>query len=223
MIDHRLHKRKKEEPNTENEWLLTYNDTMTLLLVFFVLIIGISNFDINLWDQLREGLRSEMMREREVHTPLAEVKKDIDSLLVDEIVNHRLITDLGRNGITLSFSSETFYLSGEAELLPNGKAIVTKVYQVLDDLKKYKFNIDVEGHTDNVPINTPKYPSNWYLSVARASEVIQYFIKKGYNPEALKASGFADSRPLAPHKNENGTDIIENRAKNRRIVIRIYY
>lgn len=81
----------------------------------------------------------------------------------------------------------------------------------------------LKGTLDNVPINTPVYPSNWELSVARASGVVKYFIQEGIEPERIKASGYADTKPIVPHVDETGNDIVENRALNRRIVIRIYY
>ena len=95
--------------------------------------------------------------------------------------------------------------------------------QALNLLNYYQFRVDVEGHTDNVPINTARFPSNWELSVARASEVVKFFIREGINGDRLKASGYADTKPVLPHVDEFGRDIVENRAANRRILIRIYY
>ena len=88
----------------------------------------------------------------------------------------------------------------------------------------YNFRIDVEGHTDNVPISRSlsNYPSNWDLSIARSLGVVKSFIKNGIEEDRLKASGYADTKPLVPHVDKKGKDIIANRARNRRIEIRIY-
>lgn len=207
----------------DQEWLLTYSDMITLLLAFFAVLIAVSYVDLNLWEQLKQGLRSEINKEENVRTPLAEVKQDLDSLLSDDKERGLVDITLDRDGIKLFFNSSSFYRSGEAELLPTGERIIEKVTDAMNALDFYKFNVDVEGHTDNVPISTPVYPSNWELSVSRASAVVKYFIQEGIEAERLKAAGYADTKPMRPHKDENGRDIIENRALNRRIVIRIYY
>jgi chemotaxis protein MotB len=196
---------------------------ITLLLAFFAVLIAVSYVDLNLWEQMKQGLRSEINKQENVQTPLAEVKKDLDEKLAEEREAELVDIILDREGIKLFFNSSSFYNSGEANLLPTGQQIIDKVTQAMNDLGYYKFKVDVEGHSDNVPINTPVYPSNWELSVARASGVVKYFIQEGIEPERIKASGYADTKPIVPHVDEAGNDIVENRALNRRIVIRIYY
>ena len=213
----------REEHVEDQEWLLTYSDMITLLLAFFAMLIAVSYVDLNLWEQMKQGLRSEISKDVDVQTPLAEVKADLEQLLAVEKSNGLVDIILDRDGIKLFFSSSSFYSSGDAELLPKGENIIGKVTQAMSALDFYKFNVDVEGHTDNVPINTPIYPSNWELSVARASGVVKYFIEDGIEADRLKASGYADTKPIVPHVGERGQDIIMNRALNRRIVVRIYY
>jgi len=213
----------KEEHVEDQEWLLTYSDMITLLLAFFAMLIAVSYVDLNLWEQMKQGLRSEISKDDTVQTPLAEVKADLEQLLAVENANGLVDIILDKDGIKLLFSSSSFYSSGEAELLTRGENIISKVTQAMSALDFYKFNVDVEGHTDNVPINTPVYPSNWELSVARASGVVKSFIKDGIEADRLKASGYADTKPVVPHVDESGKDIIMNRAQNRRIVVRIYY
>lgn len=215
--------RESEVHSEDQEWLLTYSDMITLLLAFFAMLIAVSYVDLNLWEQMKQGLRSEINKEENVRTPLAEVKEDLDSLLIIEKQQGLVDITLDRDGIKLFFNSSSFYGSGEAKLLPTGEEIIDKVTQAMNALDFYKFNVDVEGHTDNVPINTPIFPSNWELSVARASGVVKYFIEEGIEGERLKASGYAETKPVVPHKDIEGIDIIENRALNRRIVVRIYY
>lgn len=207
----------------DQEWLLTYSDMITLLLAFFAVLIAVSYVDLNLWEQMKQGLRSEINKQENVQTPLAEVKKDLDEKLANEREAGLVNITLDRDGIKLFFNSSSFYESGEANLLPTGQRTIDKVTLAMNELGYYKFKVDVEGHTDNVPINTPIYPSNWELSVARASGVVKYFISEGIEPDRIKASGYADTKPIVPHVDENGNDITENRALNRRIVVRIYY
>lgn len=212
-----------DEAEEDQEWLLTYSDMITLLLAFFAMLIAASQTDIALWEQMKQGMRSDVAGKEKVETPLAEIKIDLDSLLLEERNQGLVGIVLDKNGIVLSFNSSSLYNSGEAILLPSGERIITKVTQALNALGYYQFRVDVEGHTDNVPINTPRFPSNWELSVARASEVVKFFIREGVDADRLKASGYADTKPVLPHVDEFGRDIVENRAANRRIVIRIYY
>jgi chemotaxis protein MotB len=207
----------------EDAWLLTYSDVITLLLAFFVVLIAVSRVDLNLFEQLKEGLRSEISRTERVETPLAEIKKDLDRLLAEEKERGVVDITLDREGIKIFFFSNYFYNSGEAEMLDRGRAIVDKVRNAIDKIGFYQFNIDIEGHTDDVPISTARFPSNWELSVSRASNVVKYFIDHGIDADRLKASGYADTQPLVPNRDSLGNPIPENREKNRRIELRIYY
>jgi chemotaxis protein MotB len=212
-----------DDAEEDQEWLLTYSDMITLLLAFFAMLIAVSQTDIALWEQMKQGMRSDVAGKEKVETPLAEIKLDLDSLLVEERDQGLVGVILDKDGIKLSFNSSSLYNSGEAILLPSGERIINKVTQALNLLDYYQFRVDVEGHTDNVPINTARFPSNWELSVARASEVVKFFIREGIEGDRLKASGYADTKPVLPHVDEFGRDIVENRAANRRILIRIYY
>jgi chemotaxis protein MotB len=212
-----------DEAEEDQEWLLTYSDMITLLLAFFAMLIAVSQTDIALWEQMKQGMRSDVAGKEKVETPLAEIKLDLDSLLVEERDQGLVGVVLDKDGIKLSFNSSSLYNSGDAILLPSGERIINKVTQALNLLNYYQFRVDVEGHTDNVPISTARFPSNWELSVARASEVVKFFIREGIDGDRLKASGYADTKPVLPHVDEFGRDIVENRAANRRILIRIYY
>ena len=214
-----------EEAEEDLEYLLTYSDMITLLLAFFAILIASSTPDQALWDQMKEGMRSEVTGTEIQKTPLAEIKADLDSILTTEREQGLVNIDLTNKEIVMTFNSSSLYISGGAELLPSGEGIIRKVGNALNGLSFYNFKVDIEGHTDNVPINTLRFPSNWELSVARASEVVKFLVNLGYEPSNLKASGYADTQPLpnAPHTDEFGQDIIENRAKNRRIVLRIFY
>ena len=208
---------------SKDAWLLTYSDVITLLLTFFVVLISVSYVDLNLFEQLKEGLRSEISKTERVKTPLAEVKKDLDELLAEEKSKGLVDITLGREGIKVYFYSSYFYRSGEAQMLAQGREIVDKVLTSINKISDYQFKIDIEGHTDDQPIRTARFPSNWELSVSRASNVVRYFISQGIEADRLKASGYAATKPLVPNRDEAGNPIPENQAQNRRIVVRIYY
>ena len=109
-----------DEAEEDQEWLLTYSDMITLLLAFFAMLIAVSQTDIALWEQMKQGMRSDVAGKEKVETPLAEIKIDLDSLLLEERNQGLVGIVLDKNGIVLSFNSSSLYNSGEAVLLPSG-------------------------------------------------------------------------------------------------------
>lgn len=194
-----------------DDWLGTYADMVTLLMSFFVMLIGISKVEPNLWESMKSGLRSEISGEKEVKTPLAEIKKDLDSLLAPERQKQLVRIDLGPDGIVMQFSSSAFYQAGSADVGPQARSMIDRVVTAMQNIDYYPFKIDLEGHTDNVPIHTERFPSNWELSVARATNIVKYLLEKGIAADRLKAAGYADTKPIS-----------DNQAMNRRIVVRIH-
>ena len=83
------------------------------------------------------------------------------------------------------------------------------------------YSIDIEGHTDDAPISTPQFPSNWELSSARASAVARFLIGRGIKPERISVIGYADTKPKVPNRNAAGNPIPENRQENRRVMVRV--
>lgn len=212
-----------EEPG--ELWLITYADLITLLLCFFILLFASANVDQNVWDRVKASYRSKV-KSKVVATPLSEIKHQLDSMLMKEVKDKNLEIENLDNGINMRFLSNSFYNSGDAKLLPEGKEIVDKIFEIINSVSKAKkadFHIDVEGHTDDNPINNISFPSNWELSVARASNVVRYLIERGMEPGRLKASGYADTQPVVPNRNAKGEPIPNNQSINRRVVLRIHY
>ncbi len=116
-----------------------------------------------------------------------------------------------RGRMVLQLPSEVLFDPGRAELRPQGKAALAEVARVLKTMPGRQFQ--VAGHTDDVPISTAKYPSNWYLSATRAIHVVDFLIKDGMDPHTLSAAGYGQFDPIAPN------DTPEDKAKNRRIEI----
>jgi len=122
---------------------------------------------------------------------------------------------------TVDMSSATFFASGSATISKAGEAVLEDVAARLksDELRDYL--ITVEGHTDDAPIATLQFPSNWELSTARASAVVHYFIDQGIPARKLRAAGYADTFPKAPNRDAAGNPIAQNQAQNRRVVIKL--
>jgi chemotaxis protein MotB len=215
---HRIH----EPEHIEEDWLMSYADMVTLLMAFFLAMLSVSHVDPVLFEQMKKGLRSDIGKDKDVKTPLGEIKHDLDSLLAAERSRGEVSIDLGREGIVLEFSSSAVFDPGRADIGPSAQANMDKVAGAIKDIEYYKFAVDIEGHTDNIPIRTMQFPSNWELSVSRATNIVKYLIGKGIPSERLKAAGYADTKPKAPNADAEGKPIAANQARNRRIVLKIH-
>ncbi len=116
--------------------------------------------------------------------------------------------------VKITFNNSVMFNSGEATLKSEATVALDAVFDTLKELETTN-NIKIEGHTDNVPINTLQFPSNWHLSSDRALEVLIYYINKGIDKNAISASGYGEFSPVA----DNST--AEGKAKNRRVEIKI--
>jgi chemotaxis protein MotB len=247
-------KRKKheEEENLER-WLLTYADLITLLMVFFIILYSMSNVDAAKYEAMATSLKVALGQQPQgsglVSSFMTGQKPGNDkqlnlqdknagkSMSTKQLVNiknpkeqrefNKIIKEvkeyakknglqgveakLEARGVTINLSDKILFESGKADLSPSAKATLSGLGAIL---LKTDRQIKVEGHTDNIPINTPEFPSNWQLSTARATNVIMYWIPLYPNAaNRLSAAGYGEYRPVASNNSEYG------RAKNRRVEI----
>jgi chemotaxis protein MotB len=139
---------------------------------------------------------------------LVVVREKLRRDLSSEIDEGRVALEPDARGLVVSIRESGSFTTGSAELPPAAQELIA---HVADRLRSIPNAVRVEGHTDDVPIQTSKYASNWDLSTARATRVVDYLIRAGdVDPARLSAAGYAEFRPLAPN------DSPENRARNRR-------
>jgi len=134
------------------------------------------------------------------------------------VTQFKTLTDAGKlqveireNRMIVRLGDKILFDPGKTDLKPEGKEALTQVTAVLKELQNRNFQI--AGHTDNAPMKSAKFRSNWDLSTARAVEVLNYMIGAGMEPKRVSAAGYADTSPVATN------DTPENKAKNRRIEI----
>lgn len=161
--------------------------------------------------ELEEEQRKEQMEQME--EIYGEVVEESESKHIEDDLD--ITIDDGYQYVMLSLSGSVLFDSGSADIQSDAKPLLD---HVADILKKYPGNrIEIEGHTDNAPISTAEFPSNLWLSTARATKVLEYFDrKKGISMKNLTASGRGEVEPIATNKTAAG------RAKNRRVEIKIY-
>ena len=238
MKRHQNHSAPADEQNSSS-WLTTFNDLVTLLMVFFVLLFTMSTIDEKKMGEFQHALQSGLGILKEgtqvsvdvqgnqpvkdmshVNTQAEGTTKahhqqtlqaDIESALgtLENAIGIQVAYT--EQGVRLGFEDSVFFDLGRAEIRSEGYAILDKLAGVL---KKMSYPIRVEGHTDNVPIHTQRFPSNWELSTARAVNVVKYFADAGrIGPQRLSAVGYGESKPLVANDSQ------QQRAKNRRVEI----
>jgi chemotaxis protein MotB len=143
---------------------------------------------------------------------LRNMAKELTDALAPLVKEGQVRITEGALGITIDINANVLFAPGDARL---GQDAVRALIAVAQILAPTDFPITVEGHTDNTPISTPQFPSNWELSGMRASSVVRLFIDAGVDPRRLTATGYADQRPIA----DNNT--AEGKARNRRVAITI--
>jgi chemotaxis protein MotB len=149
-------------------------------------------------------------KDAEVAKPsISEIRAQLEILLKEETANHTIRITEDARGLTISLAEAGFFDSGSAVMHAKALAVIDRIASTLRPLS---YGIRVEGHTDNTPIHTVQFPSNWELSTARATFLLQYLISTAHIPAPrLSAVGYGEYRPAAPN------DTPEGRAANRRV------
>lgn len=223
-------------------WMTTYGDMVTLVLTFFVLLFAMSTIDTKKWEAiamsfsgnrivaiepLDPDLASKQLTEmvitpRPVSRPannqdenveqFNELFERIQSYIEDNGLDYQLGVSLSDNVIVLRVKDSALFDSGSSDIRSDAIEILNRVADLFDEYSDNLSGIKIEGHTDNVPIHTAKYNSNWELSVARASSVVQFLLRNTVIPPAkYELAGYGEYHPIA------GNDTEDGKAKNRRV------
>ena len=202
----------------EGNWLVSYADMMTLLVGFFVMITAFSTPDSGKIEKLRKATAEKMGGKYVM--PLQDLTENLKKVLEEEHLEHGMAVENTGEAAMILVKGALFFDSASAEIRSDMVPVVSRLARVLRR-DAQGFRIIIEGHTDDVPISTPAYPSNWELSSARAGTVVRLFESFGVPHSDLRPVGFADTQPAFPNRTPAGEPIEMNRAKNRRILIRI--
>lgn len=214
--------RKREEPEDEG-WLITFADMCVLLMCFFVLLFSISKPDEKQFEKIADALRLEGFFNDAIPTedPYEKLKKQLTVSLGASGFDKFMAATETPTSIDVELASTAFFVAGSAKFSPEALPMLEMLAGQILPLAKAEIVISVEGHTDDSPVNSAQYPSNWELSSARASNVVRYLIDKKFPPQKLRAVGLAATKPKAPNRDAAGTPIPANQDLNRRVVVRM--
>jgi len=174
---------------TDDGWLLSYLDVFILIVA--LLVIMLTKY---------QPLAPPVTEEREIET----ISTELEALSSD----YRLTILSNEKNINIRLGDSLLFDSSKAVITPDGKQALKNLIPALKQLKR---SMIIEGHTDNHPINTILYPSNWELSAARANSVLHFLISQGLSPKYLSTRSYADTRPIKPNDNKL------NQSINRRV------
>ncbi len=190
-------------------WMLSFADMMTQIMVFFVLLFSLS--DINL---LKFSAFFKKMKKPPVvldEDQLRRVMLEIAEWAQKRGLGDALSMEINERGLAISFSEKLMFNSGSADLLTQSLPLLN---EIVSKLKNVNNEVNIEGHTDNIPISNEKFGSNWELSTARATNVVKYLVEQlGVSPTRISASGYGEYRPVSSNATPAG------RAANRRVVL----
>jgi chemotaxis protein MotB len=203
-------------------WSLTYGDLMSLVLVFFVFLAAFSSIDITHYRQAQQAMKGGQgvlnQGDAVIETTLPETREfqeamqDLGEQLQEAKLDRQVRVFWDKQGVRFVLQDAILFPPGEAGLSPAYLNILDAVVAVVRTLNVAE--LQVQGHTDDVPISTPQFPSNWELSSARAVSVLHYLERARLVPQRkLVAEGYGEHRPMVPNSSP------ENRAQNRRVEI----
>jgi chemotaxis protein MotB len=194
------------EKDRSERWLLTYSDLITLLLIYFIVMFSMSTINARKFEAVTNSLaiilgsagRSGILTGGRTTFPSTEESKEKKAMKSTEERINRMIGQMGLagkitatmegRGLVISVKDTVFFQRGSAELTPRARDIMETVGRILSRMPN---SVRIEGHTDNDPIHTPQFFSNWELSTARATNVLQYLVQSiGFPPERLSAAGY---------------------------------
>lgn len=214
-------------PESMDRWLLTYADMITLLTIFFLMLYSMSVMNKGKFSALVTSVHATTKSstpKTSSLTPLTgsphpnsgqnyeESMRNLNQFVEQHNLRDKVRVTQETRGVVISvLSDNTMFARGSAEIQPTGLPIMERVSHVLTTTQN---PIQVEGHTCDIPIRTPQFPSNWELSTARAGAVLRGFTERyGIAQNRFQAAGYADTHPLIPNTNET------NRSRNRRVDI----
>jgi chemotaxis protein MotB len=222
-------KRRPIDLNINHErWLISYADFVTLLFAFFVVMYSVSQLNESKYKELSSSLNgvftetqqtsAEGSNEGNEDTQISSASL-IELPALENAFYQQLLPlieqgaiELSSNELWLQISLNNRILFGVGSVKPSAQAkgVIAKIATIMKDTVN---PVRVEGFTDNLAINTEQFPSNWQLSAARASAIVELLAVNGVSPKQLSAVGYGEFQPIADNSNEAG------RTKNRRVVL----
>lgn len=236
MRDEKKKQEEKDDGPSSPAWMATFADMMMLLMCFFILIMSFSTMELDKFKMAMGSLQGalgvlgvqkklrpdqswfspktqnpQQLKQKSILDHVEKLREEIKKQKIEDKIS---IEEQGGE-VYIQMKENMLFDSGNAKLKPTYFNLLSLIAKTLfEDAKQ----IRVEGHTDNLPIQTKEYPSNWELSIQRALNVVRHFVNhENIHPAKLIIAGFGEHKPIAAN------DSPVNRAKNRRVLLNLKY
>lgn len=237
-------KHHRHEEHIDETWLIPYADLLTLLLALFIVLFASSQIDVKKLGDMSEvfsalfsgnvgvlnqtstiaknmpntniptAAAQDVGKLADAHSEtiqLLQLQKELENYIHQKNLQENLATTLTGDGLMITIGEVALFPSGSAELLPDARILVDEIAKMI---VAHPQKVTIAGHTDNIPINTRDFPSNWDLSTKRSLNFMKLMLQnKALNPAQFNATGYGEFRPVAANETENG------RQKNRRVEV----
>lgn len=211
---------KCEESDDGEAWLLSYADLMTLLACFFILMMVFANYD-PVGFQEKSNIVAQHFAKNKFEQADSKLKKMEDIIQKNPKLKDMTKMTVHDSRIELTFKGGVLFNSGDDKISDDVLPVLDSMIESLYGIDP-NFKIVVEGHTDSIPLpETSKFHSNWHLSSARASSIVNRFELFGFNSKNLRPLGLGPTDPLAIEKDKDGKYIKASLELNRRVVVKV--
>jgi chemotaxis protein MotB len=238
------HAAEEHEEGHDERWLVSYADFITLLMVLFVILYSMGQVNTEKYKRLAESMKtaftiggpaqivdsqinqaggtSEDGSSKPIVVPgipegptqSEEVAGQLTAMLSTQNLGNQVSVQTNIEGVLISLSEHLIFSNDQAELPPESLAVLDTIAEMLRPIDN---KVRLVGHTNNTPSTNPAFPTNWELSLARATSVAKYLINSGIAPERLIVSGQSEYAPVFPNDTE------EHKSLNARVEIVIIY
>lgn len=216
---------QRKLPEAEDEgWLITFADMSVLLMSFFIFMFALSTPESRaILDNVSASLRKQGFYTDNIpHVdPSESLKKELTLAIAERGYDQYIAASENLGGVDVELASSAFFEAGSAKFSPQALPMMEMIATRLNPLSNQDITVEIEGHTDDAPISSPQFPSNWELSSARASNVVRYLIAQKFPASKLRAVGMADTKPKSANRDAAGNPLPANQNMNRRVVIKI--
>lgn len=210
---------KNEEPL--EDWLLSYADMITLIMAFFVMLAAISKVDANLYEKVQSGMAKEIGN-RKTERPIDDMKKELADV-VSAMSGGDSLADVATDerGVVLNLDSGAMFKQGSAEVRPEVIPMLKEMAVTLNHKRFESYILEIQGHTDDTPVATPQYPTNFDLAAARALATLRAMKAQGIGEDRMVVSAYGQYKPRVPNRTPEGNPLPVNQSLNRRVSIHV--
>ncbi|MBT5855533.1 OmpA family protein [bacterium] len=201
-----------KQKDSSGDLFVSYADLLTLLLTFFAYIVSISVIDSAKLVTASQSIKYEFakMVPHQEMSPMTQLNARLGSMVEQGSLTNNVNVQYVDNRVEIMLDQVLLFDAGSSRMKPLGRKFMKSI---VSSLPQEEYRISIEGHTDNSPISSRLYRSNWHLSAIRAAEVVYYLQAVGVPDNKLRLIGYGHTKPVVPNSTR------KNKSKNRRVAI----